>query len=110
MLTINYLRTVKSGTLHVYAVNGTKSDLASYEETQGEYFRTDDKTGKPTYFSRKYLGTNAALQLSENQESGEVYYQVIKSEEYMIKEQIIKDSLRSPVTVNASKENANLED
>lgn len=96
MLTINYMRSVKAGTLHVYAVNGTKSELSDFESIQGENFRTDEKTGKAVYFTRRYVGKFAQLEQRENDETGEVYYTTIKSEDYMIKEQIIKDTLSVP--------------
>lgn len=96
MLTINYLRSVKAGTLHVYAVSGTKSALADFESMQGENFRTDEKTGKAVYFTRRYVGKTAMLEQRENEETGEIYYATIKSEDYMIKEQIIKDQFAQP--------------
>lgn len=101
MLTINYLRSVKAGTLHVYAVSGTKSELADFEAIQGENFRSDEKTGKPVYFTKRYVGKFAQLDQRENEETGEVYYTTIKSEDYMIKEQIIKDSLSVPVSATS---------
>jgi hypothetical protein len=114
MLTINYMRSVKAGTLHVYAVSGTKSEIADFESIQGENFRTDEKTGKPVYFTRRYVGKIAQLEQRENEETGEVYYTTIKSEDYMIKEQIIKDSFATPVSVSAraavSSNDAELED
>lgn len=101
MLTINYLRSVKAGTLHVYAVNGTKSELADFESMQGENFRSDEKSGKPVYFTRRYVGKTAMLDQRENDETGEVYYTTVKSEDYMIKEQIIKDSFAAPVSATS---------
>lgn len=114
MLTINYMRSVKAGTLHVYAVNGTKSELADFESIQGENFRTDEKTGKAVYFTRRYVGKTAMLEQRENDETGEVYYTTIKSEDYMIKEQIIKDQFAQPAVSTTSRvsvtNDADLED
>lgn len=33
----------------VYAVSGSKEELAKYKKIQGEYYREDDKTGAPIY-------------------------------------------------------------
>lgn len=101
---------MKSGTLHVYAVNGPKTELATFEEIQGENFRTDESTGKPVYFSRKYVGAYAGLELRTNAETDEQYYAPVLSEEFMIKQQVIKDSMQSftPSKV-AEKEDADLD-
>lgn len=114
MLQIKYLRSVKGGTLHVYAVSGPKTDLEQFESVQGENYRADEKTGKPVWFTRKYSGAFAQLELRENSETGEEYYSPVLSEDFMIKMQIIKDSMNAgaPAQVRQSVDvdDADLED
>lgn len=113
MLQAKYLRSVKGGALHVYAVSGPKSALEQFESVQGENFRTDEKTGKPVWFTKKFSGAYAQLELRENSETGEEYYSPVLSEEFMIKMQIIKDSMNvgAPAQVRQTvDEDADLED
>jgi hypothetical protein len=93
MLQAKYLRSVKGGTLHVYAVSGPKTALETFEAIQGENFRSDEKTGKPVWFTKKFNGNFVQLEVRENSETGEEYFAPILSEEFMIKMQIIKDSM-----------------
>jgi hypothetical protein len=55
MLDCKYLREyVKNGkTRFVYAVTGSKEDLATYKKIQGEFHRVDDKTGAVLYNTGK---------------------------------------------------------
>jgi len=93
MLQAKYLRSVKGGSLHVYAISGSKTALEQFESIQGENFRTDEKTGKPVWFTKKFCGAYAQLEVRENSETGEEYFSPVLSEDFMIKMQIIKDSM-----------------
>ena len=53
----------------VYAISGSESQLAEFEASQGQYFRTDD-TGNPLFFSIDYHGENAKFGISSK---GKVY-------------------------------------
>lgn len=113
MLQATYLRSVKGGTLHVYAVSGPKTAMEQFESIQGENFRTDEKTNKPVWFTKKFSGKFVQLEVRENSETGEEYYSPILSEEFMIKMQIIKDQMNvgAPASVRQTvDEEADLED
>ena len=45
----------------VYKVTGSAADLASYEEAQGEYYREDDTTGEPLWFTTRCIGQSGSL-------------------------------------------------
>jgi hypothetical protein len=53
-------------TRFIYNVSGTEEELKAYEEAQGEYYQTDDKTGKALYFSTSYAGDNIELTIGDN--------------------------------------------
>lgn len=113
MLQATYLRSVKGGVLHVYAVSGPKTAIEQFEAIQGENFRTDEKTGKPVWFTKKFSGKFIQLEVRENSETGEEYYSPVLSEEFMIKMQIIKDQMNAgaPAQVRqVVEEDADLED
>lgn len=51
----------------VYLVSGTEDELKSYEEAQGDYFTPDPETGKPLYFTQRYVDDDITLKItSEN--------------------------------------------
>lgn len=113
MLQAKYLRSVKGGALHVYAVSGPKSALEQFESIQGENFRSDEKSGKPVWFTKKFSGAYVQLEVRENSETGEEYFSPVLSEEFMIKMQIIKDSMgvgSMPTVRQSVQEDADLED
>jgi len=49
----------------VYAVTGSKEAIEAYEKAQGEFLRKDDTTGKPLWFSTRYVGDSAKLIITE---------------------------------------------
>lgn len=49
----------------VYHVTGSKEAVDAYEKTQGEFLRKDETTGKPLFFSTRYVGDNAKLIITE---------------------------------------------
>lgn len=62
--TVNGVPTVV--TVFRYTVNGTEEELQQYEEIQGDNYKVDDKTGKPLYFTTRYVMDNVELTISEN--------------------------------------------
>lgn len=59
----------KAGSQHttfVYAVSGTPEELAKFEQAQGDYYRTDDKTGAPLWFTTRFVGDDAKLIITSN--------------------------------------------
>jgi hypothetical protein len=53
-------------TVFRYTVTGSDEELKSYEEIQGDNFVQDDKTGKPLYFTTRYVDDNVELTITEN--------------------------------------------
>lgn len=47
-----------------YIVQGTKEELAQYEEIKGEYHRTNEQ-GEPLFFSQNFLGQACALKFTQ---------------------------------------------
>jgi hypothetical protein len=54
----------------VYLVVGTAEQLTQYRDTQGAYFRDDEK-GQPLFFTTRYAGETAMLTLNH---AGTDYY------------------------------------
>lgn len=50
----------------VYAVSGKPSDIEAYKEAQGEFYREDDKTNNPLWFTTKCIGKNGTLIITDN--------------------------------------------
>lgn len=45
----------------VYEVSGTADELKAYKKAQGEFFREDDTTGAPLYFTTNFMGNDGNL-------------------------------------------------
>ena len=50
----------------VYALAGSKEELAEYKKTQGDYYREEEKTKEPLFFSPRPIATGT--QLAPNRE------------------------------------------
>lgn len=44
-----------------YEVSGTVTEIENYKVSQGDNYRESDTTGKPLYFTSRYVGDNAKL-------------------------------------------------
>lgn len=53
-----------------YAVSGSPDAIKAYEEAQGEYYREDDATGEPLWFSLSFIGKTGTLVVTED---GKIY-------------------------------------
>ena len=45
----------------VYEVSGTATELEAFKSAQGEFYREDDKTGKPLFFTVNFMGEQGNL-------------------------------------------------
>lgn len=45
----------------VYSVSGSANDLAAYEDAQGEFYREDETTGQPLWFTTRCVGKTGNL-------------------------------------------------
>lgn len=63
------LRTYRSkngNATFVYAVSGNAQDLEAFKVAQGEYYREDEKTGSPLWFTTRCVGDNGKLIITTN--------------------------------------------
>jgi len=63
-MNVSYLRSYRSkngNATFVYTVNGSASDLASYADAQGEFYREDEQTGKALWFTTRCIGKHGKL-------------------------------------------------
>jgi len=49
-----------------FVVSGSEADLKAFEEAQGDNFRLDEQTGKPLWFSTRYIADNVNLIITSN--------------------------------------------
>lgn len=45
----------------VYNVDGTPAQVEEFKTAQGDFYREDDKTGKPLWFTTRYIGNSGKL-------------------------------------------------
>jgi len=57
-------RSKKGNVTFVYAVSGSESELAKYKESQGDFFRADEK-GNALWFTTKFIGERGELIITE---------------------------------------------
>jgi hypothetical protein len=50
----------------VYEVSGEKGELAAFKKAQGTYYREDDKTGAPLWFTTRFIGDSGKLVITSN--------------------------------------------
>jgi hypothetical protein len=65
----SYPKKAKNGNIvdvFVYAVSGTKSELADYKKAKGEDYREDKETGEPLFYSLNYVGEVCPLIITTN--------------------------------------------
>jgi len=66
---VNFMRSYRSkkgNVTFVYKVSGTQADLEAFEEIQGDYHRTDDKTGESLWFTTRFIGKVGTLIITPN--------------------------------------------
>lgn len=62
---IRSYRSKNGNATFVYGVSGSNSDLESFKEAQGEYYREDDK-GTPLWFTTRCVGNAGSLIITTN--------------------------------------------
>lgn len=50
----------------VYTVKGSQTQLDEFKDAQGEYYREDDETGKPLFFTTRCIGDTGKLLITTN--------------------------------------------
>jgi len=55
-------RKKETGTVvYRYAVSGSAAEIKSYEESVGDQLKLDDSTGKPLYFTTRYVSDDIKI-------------------------------------------------
>jgi len=49
-----------------FTVTGSEKELQAFEEAQGDNYRLDETSGKPLWFSTRYIGDNVSLIITNN--------------------------------------------
>ena len=62
----NYRKQETGNIVYVYAVSGNASDLEAFAQAQGDNHTVDEESGKPLFFSTRFIGDNATLGISRN--------------------------------------------
>jgi hypothetical protein len=57
----SYRKAVTGTKVFRYVVSGTEKDLEAYKSAQADNLRTDEETGKPIWFTSRYIGDNVSL-------------------------------------------------
>ena len=74
MLKLKFKRSYRSQsgkTVFVYLVSGKAADVESYNNSCGDYLRTDDVTGQSLHFASSFAGNEATLVPNQD---GDRYY------------------------------------
>ena len=54
-------RSKNGNTTFVYNVDGTPKQVEEFKTAQGDFYREDDKTGKPLWFTTRCIGNSGKL-------------------------------------------------
>lgn len=54
-------RSKNGNTTFVYNVDGTAKQVEEFKTAQGDFYREDDKTGKPLWFTTRCIGNSGKL-------------------------------------------------
>lgn len=63
---IRSYRSKNGNATFVYGVTGSANDLEAYKEAQGEFYREDETTGQPLWFTTRCVGDNGKLIITTN--------------------------------------------
>jgi len=69
MLTGKFKRKYRSkagNNVFVYTVSGNEKELSSYQDAQGDNFILDEESGKPLFFTTRYVDDNIELDITQN--------------------------------------------
>lgn len=56
----------KGNTTFVYNVSGNEANLAKYKQIQGDFYREDETSKKPLFFTTRFVGDNVSLIITPN--------------------------------------------
>lgn len=62
---LNHYRKETGTVVYRYAVNGSAEEIKQYEEATGDNLKHDDSTGKPIYFTTRYVADNIKLRFTD---------------------------------------------
>ena len=62
----SYRKPVTGTKVFRFNVFGNETELKQFEDAQGDNYRVDETTGKPMWFSTRYVGDNVNLIITSN--------------------------------------------
>lgn len=62
----SYRKRETGNTVFRYLVNGTDKDIQQYTESVGDNIVLDPETGKPVFFTTRYVSDNIKLKITSN--------------------------------------------
>jgi hypothetical protein len=62
----SYRKPITGTKVFRFNVFGTEAELRDFESAQADNYRVDDTTGKPMWFSTRYVGDNIDLIITSN--------------------------------------------
>ena len=62
----SYRKPVTGTKVFRFNVFGTESELQEFETAQGDNYRVDEQTGKPMWFTTRYVGDNINLVITKD--------------------------------------------
>lgn len=62
----SYRKPVTGTKVFRYTVSGSEKELESYANAQGDNIRYDEETGKPFWFTTRYIADNVKLIITSN--------------------------------------------
>jgi adenine specific DNA methylase Mod len=57
----SYRKAITGTKVFRYVVSGTDAEVQAYSDAQGDNLRLDEQTGKPIWFSTRYIADNVSL-------------------------------------------------
>jgi hypothetical protein len=61
-----YRKAVTGTTVFVYNVSGSEQDLQKFQDAEGDNYRLDEQTGKPIWFTTRFIDDNIELEITQN--------------------------------------------
>ena len=61
-----YRKAVTGTTVFVYNISGSEKELEQFQEAEGDNYRLDEQTGKPIWFTTRFIDDNIELEITQN--------------------------------------------
>ena len=61
-----YRKQITGTTVFVYQVSGSEKELEQFQTAEGDNYRLDEQTGKPIWFTTRFIDDNIELEITQN--------------------------------------------